>query len=124
MLIKMLQDRLWPHFCLDMKPSQCYDLLMLLRLSSERVRLQRRSMLKAVSIRLLWELSAKFDRDLRLSGATNLEPWQQEIRDYVSTAIKPTTFAQRNLLEWGKQTGLVKVTSARRGRRASVGLRH
>jgi hypothetical protein len=81
-------------------------------------------MLKGVSIRLLWELSAKFDRDLRQSGATNLELWQQEIRDYVSTAIKPTTFAQRNLLEWGKQTGLVKITSTRWGRRASADLRH
>ena len=33
--------------------------------------------------------------------------WQQEIRDYVITAKKPTCFAQYNLVRWGKLKRLV-----------------
>src|ERR1700730_6967349 len=45
---------------------------------------------------------------LRQSRTAALQPWQQEIRDYISTAKKPTFFAQNNLVEWGKRRGFVK----------------
>jgi hypothetical protein len=45
---------------------------------------------------------------LRQSRSAALEPWQQEIRDYVGTARKPTLFAQNNLVKWGKRRGLVQ----------------
>jgi hypothetical protein len=65
-------------------------------------------MMKGVRVNLLWDLAPRFDQHLRQSGTTTLQPWQQEIRDYISTAKKPTLFAQNNLLEWGKRKGLVK----------------
>jgi hypothetical protein len=58
---------------------------------------------------LLFHLAPKFDQYLRQSVTTILQPWQQEIRDYVSTAKKSTNFAQRNLVEWGKRKGLVNL---------------
>jgi hypothetical protein len=58
---------------------------------------------------LLSDLAPKFDRYLRQGVTTVLQPWQQEIRDYLSTAKKPTNFAQRNLVEWGKRKGLVNL---------------
>jgi hypothetical protein len=54
------------------------------------------------------DLAPKFDECLRQSGTVVLEPWQQEIRDYISTTKKPTFFAQKNLVEWGKRRGLVE----------------
>jgi hypothetical protein len=57
---------------------------------------------------LLWDLAPKFDQYLRQSGTTTLQPWQQEIRDYIVTAKKPTFFAQKNLVQWGRQRGLVE----------------
>ena len=65
-------------------------------------------MAKRFSPKLLWDLAPKFDWHLRQSEASSLEPWQQEIRDYISTARKPTFLAQANLVEWGKRRGLVK----------------
>jgi len=65
-------------------------------------------MAKRFSPKLLWDLAPKFDQHLCQSGASALKPWQQEIRDYVNTARKPTFFAQTNLVEWGKRRGLVK----------------
>jgi hypothetical protein len=70
-------------------------------------------------VKLVWDLAPKFDQYLRQSGTTTLKPWQQEIRDYVSTAKKPTLFAQSNLVEWGKRKGLMGSTPARRSRRAA-----
>ena len=58
---------------------------------------------------LLSDLAPKFDQYLRQAVTTVLQPWQQEIRDYLSTAKKPTNFAQRNLVEWGKRKGLVNL---------------
>jgi hypothetical protein len=58
--------------------------------------------------KLLWDLAPKFDQYLRQSGTTTLQPWQQEIRDYVCTAKRPTHFAQSNLVRWGKSRGLVE----------------
>jgi hypothetical protein len=58
---------------------------------------------------MLFDLAPKFDQYLRQGVATILQPWQQEIRDYVSTAKMPTNFAQRNLVEWGKRKGLVNL---------------
>jgi hypothetical protein len=61
-----------------------------------------------IGVKLLWDLAPKFDQHLRQSGTENLKPWQIEIRDYVNTARKPTFFAQKNLVEWGKRQGLVR----------------
>jgi len=58
---------------------------------------------------MLFDLAPKFDQYLRQAVATILQSWQQEIRDYVSTAKMPTNFAQRNLVEWGKRKGLVNL---------------
>ena len=63
---------------------------------------------KGFRVRLLWDLAPKFDQDLRQAGAITLQPWQQEIRDYVVTARKPTLFAQNNLVAWGRRKGLVR----------------
>ena len=62
---------------------------------------------KGFRVGLLCDLAPKFDQYLRQSRTAALQAWQQEIRDYISTAKKPTFFAQ-NLLEWGKRKGLVK----------------
>jgi len=56
---------------------------------------------------MLWNLAPKFDQCLRQAGPVALKPWQQEIRDYVITAKKPTFLAQHNLVRWGKLRGLV-----------------
>jgi hypothetical protein len=76
--------------------------------SFRAVRLWVKAMEKGVRVNLLCDLAPKFDQYLRQSGTTTLQPWQQEIRDYISTAKKPTFFAQNNLLEWGKRKGFVK----------------
>jgi hypothetical protein len=67
---------------------------------------------KKFRVKLLWDLAPKFDQYLRQSGTTTLQPWQQEIRDYIGTAKKPTFFAQKNLVKWGRQRGLVQLTAA------------
>ena len=72
-----------------------------------------KSPVHSFGVRLLWNLAPKFDQHLRQSGTVDLEPWQQEIRDYVSTARKPTFLAQKNLVEWGRRTGLVRQAPAR-----------
>jgi hypothetical protein len=64
-------------------------------------------MVKSVSVNLLWDLAPRYDECLRQSETVTLKPWQQEIRDYVITAKKPTFFAQHNLVRWGKLKGLV-----------------
>ena len=63
---------------------------------------------KKLGSKQLWDLAPKFDQYLRQSGTTTLQPWQQEIRDYISAAKKPTRFAQSNLVRWGKSRGLVE----------------
>jgi hypothetical protein len=66
-------------------------------------------MVKGVTVNLLWDrLAPKFDQCLRQSGIVTLQPWQQEIRDYVGTAKKPTLFAKNNLVDWGRRRGLVQ----------------
>jgi hypothetical protein len=64
-------------------------------------------MAKDVSVKRLWDLAPKYNECLRQSGMVTLKPWQQEIRDYVITAKKPTFFAKHNLVRWGKLKGLV-----------------
>ena len=64
-------------------------------------------MMKGVSPIMLWNLAPKFDQCLRQAGPVALKPWQQEIRDCVITAKKPTFLAQHNLVRWGKLRGLV-----------------
>jgi hypothetical protein len=63
---------------------------------------------KGVSVNVLWNLAPRFDQYLRQSGTIALQPWQQEIRDYVGTAKKPSLFAQNNLVSWGKRKGFVQ----------------
>jgi hypothetical protein len=65
-------------------------------------------MVKDVSVKRLWDLAPRYDECLRQSGMVTLKPWEQEIRDYVITAKKPTFFAQKNLVKWGRQRGLVQ----------------
>ena len=55
-------------------------------------------MAKDVSVKRLWDLAPKYNECLRQSGMVTLKPWQQEIRDYVITAKKPTFFAKHNFL--------------------------
>ena len=64
-------------------------------------------MAKHVSVKRLWDLAPRYDKCLRQSGTITLKPWEQEIRDYVITAKKPTFFAQHNLVRWGKAKRLV-----------------
>jgi hypothetical protein len=64
-------------------------------------------MAKDVSVKVLWDLAPRYDKCLSQSGTVALKPWQQEIRDYVITAKKPTFFAQHNLVRWGKLKRLV-----------------
>jgi hypothetical protein len=77
-------------------------------LSSDDEGRKRLLMAKGITAKLLWDLAPKFDRYLRESGTATLHPWQQEIRDYINTAKKPTLFAQSNLVRWGKSRGLVR----------------
>jgi hypothetical protein len=62
---------------------------------------------KDVSVKRLWDLAPRYDKCLRQSGTVTLKPWQQEIRDYVITAKKPTFFALDNLVRWGRLKRLV-----------------
>jgi hypothetical protein len=64
-------------------------------------------MAKDVSVKRLWDLAPRYDERLRQSGMVTLKPWEQEIRDYIVTAKKPTFFAQKNLVKWGKVKRLV-----------------
>jgi hypothetical protein len=43
---------------------------------------------KKLGSKQLWDLAPKFDQCLRQSGIVILQPWQQEIRDYIVTAKK------------------------------------
>ena len=62
---------------------------------------------------LLRDLAHEFDRYLRQSEMSSLEPWQQEIRDYVRSGRMPTLFARDNLAAWGRRRGLLKQAPAR-----------
>ena len=64
-------------------------------------------MAKNVSVKRLWDLAPRYDKCVRQSGTGILKPWEQEIRDYVITAKKPTFFAQHNLVRWGRANRLV-----------------
>ncbi len=69
-------------------------------------------MAKGINTNLLLDLAPKLDQCLRQSGIVTLQPWQQEIRDYVDTAKKPSVFARSNLVNWGRRRGLVQETHA------------
>jgi hypothetical protein len=62
---------------------------------------------------LLEDLAREFDEYLRQSETSSLEPWQQEIRDYLRSGRTPTFFARNNLVEWGRRRGLLKQAPAR-----------
>lgn len=66
-------------------------------------------MVNSVRVNLLSDLAPRYDECLRQSGMATLKPWQQEIRDYVITAKKPTLFAKHNLFSWGKRKGFVNL---------------
>jgi hypothetical protein len=56
---------------------------------------------------LLRDLAREFDGYLRQSETSSLEPWQQEIRDYLRSGRMPTLFARNNLAVWGRRRGLM-----------------
>ena len=56
---------------------------------------------------LLRDLAREFDGYLRQSETSSLEPWQQEIRDYLLSGRMPTLFARNNLAAWGRRRGLL-----------------
>jgi hypothetical protein len=57
--------------------------------------------------KLLRDLASEFDRYLRQSETSSLEPWQREIRDYLRSERMPTLFARNNLAAWGRRRGLL-----------------
>ena len=57
---------------------------------------------------LLRELAREFDGYLRQSETASLEPWQQEICDYLRSGRMPTLFARNNLAVWGRRRGLMR----------------
>jgi hypothetical protein len=62
---------------------------------------------------LLRDLASEFDRYLRQSEMADLEPWQQEVRDYLRSGKMPTLFARNNLAAWGRRRGLLTHAPAR-----------
>ena len=72
-----------------------------------------RARLPPPSKNLLRDLALEFDRYLSQSEASSLEPWQQEIRDYLRSGRRPTLFARNNLAVWGRQRGLMTQAPAR-----------
>jgi len=64
-------------------------------------------MMKGVSPTMLWNLAPKFDQCLRQSGRVTLNPWQQEIRDYVITAKNPPSLLKATFLNGASRRGLV-----------------
>jgi hypothetical protein len=61
----------------------------------------------------LKDLASEFDRYLRQSETSSLEPWQQEIRGYLLSGKMPTLFARDNLAAWGRRRGLLTQAPAR-----------
>jgi hypothetical protein len=55
---------------------------------------------------LLLDLAREFEHYLRQSEPSTVEPWQQEIREYVRSGRMPTFFARNNLAEWGRRRRL------------------
>ena len=56
--------------------------------SAKGCRIQSRKgdrVMKGLSENVIWDLAPKFDQCLRQSEIVTLQPWQQEIRDYVGT---------------------------------------
>jgi hypothetical protein len=49
------------------------------------------------------DLAREFDGYLRQSKTSSLEPWQQEIRDYLRSGRMPTLFARNNLAVWDRR---------------------
>ena len=72
---------------------------------------------------LLRNLAREFDVYLHQSETSSLEPWQQEIRDYLRSGRVPTIFARNNLAAWGRRRGLLTPAPARLSRLATEILR-
>jgi hypothetical protein len=65
----------------------------------------RGSLMKGVTVNLLWDVAFKFDQNLRQSGTTALKPWQQEVRDYVSTTRSPPSSHKAISLSGARENG-------------------
>jgi hypothetical protein len=55
----------------------------------------------------LRRLALKYDEYLQNSGLTDLEPWQQEVREYVRDWKAPSILVEQQLRAWGEQQGLI-----------------
>jgi hypothetical protein len=69
--------------------------------------------LRPAAKNLLRDLALEFDEYLPQSEKSSLEPWQQEIRDYLRSGRVPTLFARDNLAAWGRRRGLLTQAPAR-----------
>jgi hypothetical protein len=72
-----------------------------------------RARLSPASKNILRDLALEFDRYLSQSEASSLEPWQQEICDYLRFGRVPILFARDNLAAWGRRRGLMTQAPAR-----------
>jgi hypothetical protein len=93
------------------------------RASGTRSRDRRGMRLPPPTKNLLRNLAREFDGYLRQSATSTLEPWQQEIRDYLRSGKMPTLFARNNLAEWGRRRGLLTQAPARLSNLAADNLR-
>jgi hypothetical protein len=75
--------------------------------------------LRPATKNLLRDLALEFDEYLPQSQTSKLEPWQQEIRDYLRSGRVPTLFARDNLAAWGSRRGLLTQAPARLSRLAT-----
>ena len=53
---------------------------------------------------VLW-LAQKYDDYLDRSGGTDLEPWEQQIREFARSGKAAGIGAEQKLREWGKKEG-------------------
>jgi len=55
----------------------------------------------------LRQLARRYDDHFAESGVSDLELWQQEIREYAREGKAPGVEAEQKLLGWGRQQGLI-----------------
>jgi hypothetical protein len=53
------------------------------------------------------QLARRYDDHLKESDRTDLESWQQEIREYAQDGKTPSVEAEQRLREWGELQGLI-----------------
>ena len=59
-----------------------------------------RTLLQFSKKSLFWKSAHEFKQYLHQNAASRLEPWQQEILDYLRFGRMPTLFARNNLAAW------------------------